>query len=54
MFVDASAMVAMLTNESDGLALAAKLEASTARHTSAVAVFETVAAVRAQAQFQCG
>jgi ribonuclease VapC len=51
MFVDASAMVAMLTDESDGSALAGRLEASTARHTSAVAVFETVAALARKRSF---
>jgi ribonuclease VapC len=45
MFVDASAMVAMLTEEADGDALAECLATASARHTSAVAIFETVAAL---------
>jgi ribonuclease VapC len=45
MFVDASAMVAMLTDEVDGDALADCLAAASLRHTSAIAVFETVAAI---------
>ena len=45
MFVDASAMVAMLTEEADGDALADCLATASERHTSAVAIFETVAAL---------
>jgi ribonuclease VapC len=45
MFVDASAMVAMLTDEEDGDALADCLAIAAQRHTSAIAIFETVAAV---------
>jgi ribonuclease VapC len=45
MFVDASAMVAMLTEEVDGDALANCLATASVRHTSAIAIFETVAAV---------
>lgn len=45
MFVDASAMVAMLTEETDGDVLAHGLAAASTRHTSAIAVFETVAAL---------
>jgi ribonuclease VapC len=45
MFLDASAMVAMLTGEADGDALADCLADTTARHTSAIAIFETIAAV---------
>ena len=51
MFVDSSAMVAMLTEESDGDALAECLAASSERHTSGVAVFETVAAVARKRSF---
>lgn len=45
MFVDASAMVAMLTEEVDGDALADCLATASERHTSAIAIFETVAAL---------
>jgi ribonuclease VapC len=45
MFLDASAIVAMLTDEIDGDALADRLAASTHRYTSGIAIFETVAAV---------
>ena len=45
MFVDASAMVAMLTEEVDGDALAACLATASERCTSGIAVFETVAAL---------
>jgi ribonuclease VapC len=45
MFVDASAMVAMLTDEIDGDALADCLATASLRHTSAIAVFEAVAAL---------
>jgi ribonuclease VapC len=45
MFVDASAMVAMLTDEVDGDALARCLSTASERHTSGIAVFETVAAL---------
>ena len=51
MFVDSSAMVAMLTDESEGDAFAECLAAATDRHTSAVAVFETVAAVARKRTF---
>lgn len=45
MFVDASALVAMMTDESDAAELAARLGRSRLRRTSPVAVFETAAAV---------
>jgi ribonuclease VapC len=45
MFVDASAMVAMLTDEIEGDSLAECLASASARQTSAIAVFETVAAL---------
>lgn len=51
MFVDSSAMVAMLTDESEGDALADCLAAASDRHTSAVAVFATVAAVARKRSF---
>lgn len=51
MFVDSSAMVAMLTEEADGDALAGYLMAASDRHTSAIAVFETVAAVARKRSF---
>lgn len=45
MFVDASAMVAMLTEEIDGDGLADCLASASERWTSAIAVFQTVAAL---------
>jgi ribonuclease VapC len=45
MFVDASAIVAMMTDESDAKKLAARLETSKSRLTSAIAVFEATAGV---------
>lgn len=45
MFLDASAMVAILTSEEDGDILADRLAAASQRYTSAIAIFETVAAV---------
>lgn len=45
MFVDASAMVAMLTEEIDGDALADCLASASERRTSAIAVFQAVAAL---------
>ena len=43
MFVDASVIVAMMTNENDARKLAARLERSKTRITSAIAVFEATA-----------
>ena len=51
MFVDSSAMVAMLTEEPDGDALAECMAAASDRHTSAIAVFETVAAIARKQSF---
>jgi ribonuclease VapC len=45
MFIDASALVAMMTDEGDARILAARLENSDARLTSAVGVFEATAGV---------
>ncbi len=45
MFVDASAMVAILTGEAERSALLRRLDKSMSPITSALAVFETVAAV---------
>ena len=45
MFVDASAMVAILTRETDADALTDLLEGAEAPMTSAIAVFEAVAGV---------
>jgi ribonuclease VapC len=42
MFVDASALVAMLTNEDDARSLAARIQTSQSRITSPAAVWETV------------
>ncbi len=44
-FIDASALVSMLTDEVDGDTLADKLTASLPAITSAVAIYETVAAL---------
>ena len=45
MFVDASAIVAMMTDENDAKKLAAQLETSKTRLTSPIAVFEATAGV---------
>lgn len=45
MFVDASAIVAMMTDERHARALAARLESAAVRQTSPIAVFEATAAV---------
>ena len=45
MFIDASALVAMMIDEADAKTLAGRLEHSTMRLTSPIAVFETAAAV---------
>jgi len=45
MFVDASALTAMLTNESDAAELIARLQADATRLTSPLAIWETVVAV---------
>ena len=45
MFVDASAIVAMMTDESDARRLAARLATSKTRLTSAIALFESTAGV---------
>ena len=45
MFVDASAIVAMMTNESDARKLATRLETSNVRLTSPIALFEATAGV---------
>jgi ribonuclease VapC len=45
MFIDASALIAMMIDEADAKTLAGRLEQSTTRLTSPVAVFETAAAV---------
>src|SRR5262245_10054850 len=45
MFVDASAIVAMMTGEDDAAALTARLQRVAARRTSPIAVFEATAAV---------
>ncbi len=45
MFIDASALVAMMTDEDDAGSLASRLESTERRLTSPVAVFETTAAV---------
>src|SRR5689334_21047315 len=45
MFVDASAIVAMMTDENDARDLATRLETSKARLTSPIAMFEATAGV---------
>ncbi|HEX7238428.1 MAG TPA: type II toxin-antitoxin system VapC family toxin [Gammaproteobacteria bacterium] len=45
MFVDASAIVAMMTDENDARKLATRLEASKARLTSVIALFEATAGI---------
>lgn len=45
MFIDASALVAMMTDEDDARTLAARLQSSDTRLTSAVGVFEATAGV---------
>ncbi len=45
MFVDASVIVAMMTNENHARTLAARLEGSKTRITSAIAIFEATAGV---------
>ena len=45
MFVDASALVAILTEEADAETLTKRLNAAQHRFTSAVAIFETLAAL---------
>jgi ribonuclease VapC len=45
MFIDASAIVAMMSDEKDAAQLAGRLENSTTRLTSAAALFEATAAI---------
>lgn len=45
MFLDASAIVAMMTSEDDAMRLARRLDRPGARLTSAIAVYETTAAL---------
>ena len=45
MFVDASALVAILTNEPEAARLADAIEATAGRSTSPLAIYETVAAI---------
>jgi len=45
MFIDASALTAMLTSESDAAELIARLQADATRLTSPLAIWETVVAV---------
>lgn len=51
MFLDASAIVAMMTGEADADTLADRLERAPTRFTSGIAVFETVAAVARKNSF---
>jgi ribonuclease VapC len=46
MFVDASALVAMIAPESDGVVLAERLQTAEHRYTSAVALYEATLALR--------
>ena len=45
MFVDASAIIAILVEESDGAALARRLEQAAERRTSPIAIYESVVAI---------
>ena len=45
MFIDASALVAMVVGEPEAAQLAARMEATASRRTSPIALYETVAAV---------
>jgi ribonuclease VapC len=45
MFVDASAMIAILVEESDAAALSKRLEQAVERCTSPIAIYETVAGI---------
>ena len=45
MFLDASAIIAMMTNETDAAEIAARLDRSKERITSPVAVFETAVGI---------
>lgn len=45
MFVDASALVAIIVGEPDGPALASKMNASESRYTSPIATYETAMAL---------
>ena len=45
MFIDASAIVAMMTDEKDAAELAARLQTSSTRLTSSIAVFEATAGI---------
>jgi ribonuclease VapC len=45
MFIDASALVSILLDETDGAALASRIEATTVRFTSPIAIYEAVTAV---------
>ena len=45
MFVDASAIIAILVEESDGAALARRLEQAAERRTSPIAIYEAVVAI---------
>jgi ribonuclease VapC len=45
MFIDASALVALVVGEPDAGQLASRMERTASRHTSPIAVYETAAAV---------
>lgn len=46
MFIDSSALVAMIAPEEDGEELSSRLDSAIDRHTSPVVLFETVLAIR--------
>jgi len=51
MFIDASAIVAMLTDEADGAELADRMAAAAERSTSPIAIFESVAGIARKRSF---
>lgn len=51
MFIDASAIVAMLTDEEDGTELADRMAGAAERFTSPIAIFESVAGVARKRSF---
>jgi ribonuclease VapC len=54
MLVDASALVAIVLNESEGPTLVRRLESSSVRLTTSVAIFEAVLAIRRVLQTSVG
>lgn len=50
MFLDSSALVAIMTNEEDGASLAARLEAAPQAITSSIVIYEATLALRRKAK----